>query len=171
MKKFVALVFACIMAACLFGGCAEQQPEAVGDFMTLRAAYDDGLITRDDIMELRYHAEGAVYELPEGQTEPDSWVRVDYTPREEQLAPLDVQTAQDIKSSYYALHPERFLSEGQTYGTEILDLKYYGQVNGYYMITLEAAIWPVGDGMWTENYDGIVWWQGPAELQVFSYYE
>ena len=90
MKKLLRLFALCCalaLPAWLFGGCAEEIV-AVGEYITLREAYNSGYVTRDDIMEMCYHRLGAVYELPEGLTLDDiestdweNWVEVDYTPR------------------------------------------------------------------------------------------
>ncbi len=180
MKKLLRLFALCCalaLPAWLFGGCAEEIV-AVGEFITLREAYNSGYVTRDDIMEMCYHRLGAVYELPEGltlddieSTDRDNWVEVDYTPRNAELAPLDEQTEQDIKNSYYALNREGFTVLGQQYGPDSLDVKYYGQFNGCYIVKIYGETFGYPDVIYTVDYDGIVFMENNTECSVFIYYK
>ena len=180
MKKLLRLFALCCalaLPAWLFGGCAEEIV-AVGEFITLREAYNSGYVTRDDIMEMCYHRLGAVYELPEGltlddieSTDRDNWVEVDYTPRSAELAPLDELTEQDIKNSYYSLNREGFETGGQKYGPEVLELQFFGQFNGYYILRIRADIWGYSEAQYVADYDGVVFYEltSPA-FEVFYYY-
>ena len=176
LLKFFALCCALVLPACIFGGC--NRIEAVGEFITLREAYNSGYVTRDDIMEMCYHRLGAVYELPEGltlddieSTDRDNWVEVDYTPRNAELAPLDELTEQDIKNSYYSLNREGFETGGQKYGPEVLELQFFGQFNGYYILRIRADIWGYSEAQYVADYDGVVFYEltSPA-FEVFYYY-
>lgn len=177
MKKLLRLLALCcalVLPACLFGGCAEEIV-SVGEFITLREAYNSGYVTRDDIMEMCYHRLGAVYELPEGLTDfeaddPDNWVEVDYTPRNAELAPLDEQTEQDIKNSFYALHRDEDKNAGEEYPPESIDLQYFGLFNGYYILRIRVE-GDYAEARYVADYDGIVFYEltSPA-LEVFYYY-
>lgn len=114
--------------------------------------------------------------LPEGLTDfeaddRDNWVEVDYTPRSAELAPLDELTEQDIKNSYYSLNREGFETGGQKYGPEVLELHFFGQFNGYYILRIRADIWGYSEAQYVADYDGIVFYEltSPA-LEVFYYY-
>ena len=148
--------------------------EAVGEFMTLREAYNSGYITKDDIMEMSYYSLGAVYKIPEGLTgtdafNSDNWEKIDYIPRTQELVPLDEQTERDIKNSYFALNSNEFEAEGKNYDPDILYLTYYGQSNGYYIVKIKSDILNYPGAGFIDDYDGIVFYEFYPTRQVFYY--
>ena len=173
---FAALI---IIALCTFCGCTTQKEaeqkepvqeetgvQATGAFMTLQDAYDKSLLSRDDIMEICYHAFGKVYEVPEGTEDyydRSRWVQVDYTPVNGTIPELDAQIEEDIQKSYSAIYSYDY--------PEKIEVSYYGQYNNLYVVRLDSEDWSYGDGFGTVNFDGIVWYESAPNFEVFYYFE
>lgn len=139
---------------------------ATGDFMSLREAYDNLLLTRDDIKEICYYNSGKVYEVPEGAENPEDyncWVQVDFTPKNKLKPKLEAQLRTDIKISYSAKFPRSDPKKIEVY--------YYGQYNDVYVVKLDSEEWSYGAISWVENFDGVVWWESAPEFKIFYYFE
>ncbi len=137
-----------------------------GGFMSLQDSYDKSLLSRDDIMEICYHAFGKVYEVPEGTKDfydRSRWVQVDYTPVNGTIPELDAQIEEDIQNSYSAIYSYDY--------PEKIEVSYYGQYNNLYVVRLDSEDWSYGDGFSAVNFDGIVWYEPAPNFEVFYYFE
>lgn len=171
MKKILAGILACVFALgtlCACGGSGngangngETQNFPSGSFYTLKEAYANGWLTREDLMEITYRGSGEVLLLTVPESEIPKWgiteeyfQEIDYTsPYPDPV--LDKNTEKAIAYAEF----------GEIGSDGILFLTYCGEFNGCYVVRIvpRDSLGP-GGGPYV-SCAGVVW------HDLFPYYE
>ena len=174
MKKFLVTLLTCILALGMLCGCGELPS---GQFYTMEEAYENGWITREDIMEVCYRSFGEVKELtiPQEQAENFGFDEedvqiVDYvSPYPEPV--LDKKTEKAIIHAYYieTNGAEHGYSESKNY-----TFVFYGKFNDFYIVNVRciAPDCTYSLGWRHKSVAGIAWLEGEGwNFQVFRFDE
>ena len=145
----------------------EQKTNGItGTFYSLKEAYDNGWLTREDIMHIAYFRSGSVGEYDEDY----NVKKVDFKPTMEKPV-LSERLEADIKESYYKLHKDEFDSKGydKAEALQKLKIQYLGQYKDSHVV----VICP-GDGhrdmVRNVFLAGIAWWWStPHGEEVFRF--
>ena len=133
MKKVFALLVTSLIALCALCGCGGTEYPS-GSFYTMEEAYENGWITKEDIMEACYRRFGYVVEVTDEDIDATG-VEVDYTsPYPDPV--LDEQTEKAIIHAYYVKY------NGQKYGhseSEDYSLTFYGEFHDSYVLLVKVA--------------------------------
>ncbi|HIZ24835.1 MAG TPA: hypothetical protein H9812_05140 [Candidatus Gallimonas intestinigallinarum] len=96
-KKWLAFVAACmsLVATVLVAGCTQEQQYAasVGNFYSLEEAYENGWLTRDDILSIAYY-------YNQGAEGNEALMGESYAPEPTAPEMLDEERANQIKRTY-----------------------------------------------------------------------
>ena len=143
-----------------------------GEFVLLGDAYDQKILTREDMKYISYYLEGEVYEAKEGTDWRDesNWEKLDFVPSKP-LKSLDVFTEKDIKVVSYIDAMET--DHNDYYGVEnYLDtdirIEFYGEYRGNYVVSV-YGLYEVGAMLEFHNYDGICFISSGHPILVFRY--
>ncbi|MCL2770854.1 MAG: hypothetical protein FWD89_00910 [Firmicutes bacterium] len=186
----LALIFPFILVAC---DVDDDSNPSVGTFYSLQDAYNEGLLTLDDIMHISYFKTGMVievidditlqevifpewiYELPLWQYEmmflpQNEWTvvrMVDFTPQFEiqELCPI---ITEEIKRTFFEAHRCHIEKAGGSI-ENIFVKNFWGEYNGKYVVDMASDLWEYGLGNYSVRV-GKVFWEdmGPRTI-VFSY--
>lgn len=132
-----AVVFACI---CSFCACNEsKEPEKRGEFYTLQEAYDNGILTREDLQTL---ATAYLCEDRSGVQTTESLT-------------LDKETENAIKETkaYDLRHSEDPIKNANTDGINVS--AYYGEYSGAYVVIVTCKYYCYVQAWHTIEIDGI----------------
>lgn len=158
MKKGINILIVSAMALLFCIGIPGCIPNAVGTFYTIEEAYENGWLTRNDLMEVCYHRFGEVWigESSDSYT----WIKYEYN-SQSMLSPLEMTVENDIKETYYSLHKSKFYDQDGNSLGEIDDLsvQYYGTYNDSYVIVIECSIWETGQTAKPTLVAGVAWWE------------
>ncbi len=150
-----------------------------GTICTLQEAYDQGKLTRNDLMHISYYCTGEVYEHELGESAPKGPIydteaqkkhKVEFTPSKE-LTELDRYIEKDIKVAF-AISEKVSDFKGLPLLKFFLITDYSGEFSGNYIFRISGY----GDGfadVYFEYYVGGVCFSGSGGwmLSVFSYEE
>ncbi len=128
VKKLMSIGAAAVMGACLFCGCGDDVP--AGEFYSLQEAYDNGWLTREDLLSVAYYQN-------------HSWgeEQVEYPQK------LDLDTEKDLIEVY---------AKKKNMNTEDVRIfSYYGTYNGSYVIDIGHRDGIVTGVVWTETVGGV----------------
>ena len=94
-KKWLAFVAACmsLVATVLVAGCTPEQQYAVGSFYSLEEAYENGWLTRDDILSIAYY-------YNQGTEGNEELMGESYAPEPMVPETLDEERVNQIKRTY-----------------------------------------------------------------------
>lgn len=158
MKKILNIL--CITIATVFFcfGMVGCTPKAVGTFYTIEEAYENGWLTRDDLMEVCYNRFGEVW-LGEN-VDSNTWIKYEYSTINI-LSELDGAVENDIKETYYSMHKNAFFDQdgNSLGGIKDLSVQYYGTYNNSYVIVIECSIWETGQTATPTLVAGVAWWE------------
>lgn len=144
-----------------------------GTFLSLNDAYNDGLLSKKDLMHISYNLIGEVYE-PLNEYDwgnKDTWQKIDFIP-EHLLNRLCIDIKYDIFISYVLSYIDAFIdSDGNLHGgVSNLTMKdFLGEYNGSYVVRIDCDLWDVGQGTTKYNVGGIMFEYGSPSIQVFTY--
>ena len=166
MKK---RIFSIWIAVCLLvlpavlAGCG---PKTYGTFYTLQEAYDNGYLTREDLMSICYYRFNEVW-LGEN-LDSASWVKYEYTQKHTQQE-LDKSVENDIKKTYYSIHKSDFFDKEGTAlgGIDNLSVQYFGTYNDSYVIVMKCSLWDIGQVATPTLLAGVAWWETGEGFLVY----
>lgn len=158
MKKGINILIVFAMALWFCIGIVGCTPNAVGTFYTIEEAYENGWLTRNDLMEVCYHRFGEVW-IGES-SDSNTWIKYEYNPQN-MLSPLEMTVENDIKETYYSLHKSEFFDQdgNSLGGIDDLSVQYYGTYNNSYVIVIECSIWETGQTAMPTLVAGVAWWE------------
>ena len=143
-----------------------------GEFVRLGDAYDQKILTREDMKYISYYLKGEVYEAKEGTDWRDesNWEKLDFVPLKP-LKNLDVFTEKDIKVVSYIDAME--IDHNDYYSVEnYLDtdirFEFYGEYRGNYVVSV-YGLYDAGAMVDLHNYDGICFTSSGHPILVFQY--
>lgn len=154
VKKIVCSLLGLVAFLLFLCGCNKD----VGTFYSLDEAYENGWLTKDDLMEICYYRFGEVY-IGES-TDSDTWVRYEYN-SQNTLSELDKTVENNIKEAYYSLHKSDFFDrDGKSLGgIDNLSVQYCGMYNNSYVVVIECSLWDTGDDATPRHLSGVAWWE------------
>ncbi len=129
LTKIFMLICTFILLLCFsLGVVACNEPEKEGKFYSLEKAYEDGLITREDLLNIAYYHGDAEHNPDELN---DSFI-----PKE--LGELDEQTSLKIRTDLAELFNEMDSSTEKVYADNFEITNYLGTYNGCVVFYYEA---------------------------------
>ena len=142
-----------------------------GNFYSFEEAYNQGRITREDIMHVCYYAFGKVYEGEKGIAEKDLR-EIEFQPTVE-LGSLSENVLADIKQNYYEENKSEFYDRNgnKLGGVENLQIDFFGKYGAAYVVSVNCDLWEYNCSVWVESIDGIAWIEGGAAFLVFQHAE
>ncbi len=149
MKKILASLVTIIFVLGMLCGCGGTEYPS-GSFYTMEEAYENGWITKEDIMEVCYRRFGSVYEC--SAENPEESVEVDYT------SPYP-DPVLDRKTEKAIIHADYVRGNGQEHGISESDytLTFYGEFDGSYIVLMRCSKADDDCAIWDENIADIVW--------------
>ena len=172
LKRLTAILLTCaVLFACIFfvSGCkiTSANQQARGEFFTLSEAYENGEITRQDLLSIAYYANGGMIIGENIEQYP-----ADFVPTPKEPAVLDKKTENMIKTAYIKkIEVENSTPEEDKiindYDYE-LSVDYYGKYGEYYAIRIaidddgeypDHVVWVTVDGVgyWYNPYGGYIY--------------
>ena len=145
MKKIISIftmfLAGIMISSCVFTltSCGEKNgdTEIKGEFYSLKDVYENGEITRQDLLSIVYYANGGIIESNKNQY-PEDFVSTPKNPEE-----LDANTERIIKNTYkYLLKKEN----EKYYSDVIIEARYYGTYNDYICVGIKIEIPGVDHG-------------------------
>lgn len=146
-RKLLSITAAMVMglSLCLFGGC-EDGGDDVGSFYTLQEAYNNGLITREDLMSIAYYHSGRTYN--------EESMSATYNPAPKIPEVLSDETELKIKTTAAEEYKdEHDIKSAIADGFTIT--KYYGTYNNCTAVMVEDVYSGVVGIVWTESIAGV----------------
>lgn len=142
VKKALIVFAVLVMSVGILCACdkSNEYPQEKGKLYTLSEAYEQGLISRNDLLNIYFYYTG--YEL-------DGLEIIEKNPVE-----LDEQTVQDMEETWvyqFERDRERLEDENERYMIE----KYLGTYNGYVAFYLSSFWRPMGATVMEVEVDGI----------------
>ena len=136
-----------------------------GTFYSLKDAYNNGWLTKENIMCISYYCTGEVKEVTERNDRGEVLTRtIDFTPGTS--APvLNEKTESNIKNTHYEQHPILVKYNGEY--DLIIDC--FGVYNGCYVISIDSDIFEYGASFIRYDIADITWAIAPPGLTVFRY--
>ncbi|MBP5308348.1 MAG: hypothetical protein J6Z34_04340 [Clostridia bacterium] len=162
MKKFTTLFLVFILALALFlpMGCENYEKK----FYTLDEVYENGEITRQNLLSIIYYINGGIIEENKEQY-PEDFVPTPKDPEE-----LDENTERAIENAYN----NQLKKENKKLYADVIieEVRYYGTYNDYICVGIRIEIPGVsfGDVVFQETIDGVSYWRTPT-FNVFLYKE
>ena len=147
MKRFLLCIITLVLSLGCFSGCKPKQ----GEFISMQAAYEAGLLTREDVMEICYQWYGKVYSCADPKASTSEWVQLDYTSTKT-VPELDKRIEKSIKYTFYKTHEAGFDDEKEA---QNLRMGYFGEYNGLYAVAFEVDFYDCTS--YRAHADDIVW--------------
>ena len=147
MKKLLSVLLALISATCIafaFGGCGKGDIEA-GTFYTVTEAYENGWLTREEVMSIAYYHNG-------GNRYNEDIMDENYTPLPKTPKVLSKKTENSIKQTHLNRH-----YQGEDYA-ELSGVRidmYYGTYNGCVAVFISDEYSGTTGAEWVEEVAGI----------------
>ena len=159
MKRFTTMFFMGIFCLALFipAGCGRY----VGEFYDLNEVYENGEITRQNLLSIIYYINGGIIEENKEQY-PEDFVPISKEPEE-----LDESTVQEIGNAY----KNQLKKENKKLYADVrTEVKYYGTYKDYICVGIRIEIPGVSFGTvdWKITVDGISYWES-ATFKVLFY--
>ena len=151
MKKILSILLSLISVICIafaFSACGEEQSNGEfgeGKFYTVTEAYENGYLTREQVMSIAYYHNGGNYKNEEIMGE-------DYKPLSITPKTLSVQAENSIKQT----HLNEYY-EGKDYA-ELSGIRidsYYGTYNGCFVVMISDDYSGTAGIVWIEEVAGI----------------
>ncbi len=182
MKKILAGILACVLALGMLCACGGSGKDTNGDgetgkrlpsgsFYTLKEAYANGWLTREDLMEITYRGSGEVLLLTVPESElPNGWngnpeayfQKIDYTsPYPDPV--LDKDTEKAIIHSYQAKYFSKYNGNDDDF-----TVVFYGEFHGSYVCDICGKDINRGGGVWYEAIGDVVYLVGGEPGQSFE---
>ncbi len=120
MKKWISGLLTAALAALLCLAAAGCAPKATGTFYSLKGAYEEGLLSRDDLMSIAYHHNG-------GRRYNESVMDEDYAPKPKDPQELSDETSSRIRNT--AAYNYRKEYEGKVVADDFKIIQYCGTYN------------------------------------------
>ena len=152
-KKWIFILIAILAASFVLGACGRTYDGGdysfeVGDFISLRNAYEIGLISKADLQAVAANRNGG--SCVDGGGDP-----IDY------MAQLS-DTTRNILVSGWAVH----LAENYGYsgGTEGISVRnYHGTYNGVAVVMMSDCWLDYTQALWDDNIDGVIFYYGDGQ--------
>ena len=148
----------------------EEESEYIkGAFYTLEESFDNGWLTRNDIMHISYFRYGIVMEGTVGDRE--NWKIIDFEPQID-TPQLSSKLEIDVKNTFYKLNRDLCQDRdgNEVYSTDDVTVKFYGRYNDSYVVVVDCSFILFGATEIPKSVDGIVWGETPPVMQVFRYF-
>lgn len=147
MKKILSILIALVSTICLsfaFSACSEEEIET-GIFYTVTEAYEQGYLTREQVMSIAYYHNGGTKWNEEIMGE-------DYTPLAITPEKLPAEAESALKQDYL----DFVWSDTTNTISDVRIDKYYGTYNGYVAVMMAVNFGGFFDEIWREEVAGIV---------------
>ena len=151
MKILSLCIVTLVLSLSVFSGC---KPKA-GEFISMQDAYEAGLLTREDVMEICFRRDGKVYSCTDPNKSSDEWVELEYTSTKT-VPELDKKIEKAIKYNFYLTHASVFENERE--GLEYLKVSYFGEYNGLYAVYIDFEAF-YDSSISGGRADDIVWYE------------
>ncbi len=153
MKKSLLCIVALVFSLCYFSGCKPEQCETY----TIEEAYEAGLITRDDIMEICFQRYGVVHTCDDPDTPQDEWTELDYNSTQKDQY-IGITSEERILYTYYKKYEPKFFFYGERLGgVENLSFKFFGLYGGLFAGAVKNPLWYSTTETYNVFVDGIIW--------------
>lgn len=172
MKKNKGLIMALLIPFTLTG-CNYQEKESMKKIYTLQEAYNEGTISRTDLMHIVYFMNGEVFEFSE---EVDNIVKIDFEPHIAipSISEIEEKTIEDIKKTFYNENQQQ-IDDEVSYLNKSIDImetinivSFLGKYSGAYALQVDTTLMANGDGSFDLNIGGIVWTQFGPEIIIYK---
>ena len=141
-KRIIGILFAAVFVLLLgvaVVGCKPDRSEIEEGIYSFREAYEIGLLTREDVMNVSYFMIGRVYEGKETYNS-ETWKEIDFTPTQEERE-LTTEEETVVKGMYYQKYKKLFEKYGymtEEEAREIIHLTFYGEYEGAYVVARDV---------------------------------
>ena len=164
MKKVISILFLFVLVisiAFAFTGCGKEE---TGTFYTVTEAYEQGYLTREDVMSIAYYNNGGIEHNEEAM---DGYFKpLPISPEE-----LSVKTEKAIKQTHFNLHwKDRDLDELEKLiggKLEITIEKYYGTYKGCVAVMVTDTYSGYAGEVWYEEVDKIKLCYGGNSVSIW----
>ena len=140
----IVMLVGCLEMSMMFG--CTKKPN--GDIYTLEEAYEMGLLSKEDLMSIAYYQHG-------GRIKNEEIMSEDYKPKPKIPEILDKTVEQHIKEYIFACYLEDPERTGEHTINDIDINNYYGNYNGYWIVSETDNFNMHYSGIWEKKIDGI----------------
>jgi hypothetical protein len=156
-------------------GTVPRESSAMNTFFTLQEAYNEGLITKEDLRHIM-HFSGGIFEIFDSSNDlwlneilslpEEEWTvieRVDFTPQFQrpEVVDLNAQIASTIKNL--------FAQENDVPLGTVSIHSFLGEFNGSFAVRVTTSEWEHGPAEpMPEEILGMVWWLITPQLRIFN---
>ena len=159
------------------------QKELLGSFFSLQEAYEEGLVTKDDIMHMVYFMHGVrgtiyEYEIDKGEVWIEQeWVEIDFMPQinKPAFSELSQEVIANMKEAFYEKNKQALDNAIGYYADKkinVLDTisitSFLGKYNGCYAVQATTSLVSYGLGSYTVVVDNIVWMQLAPSIIIYT---
>ena len=130
-----------------------------GTFFSFEDACNSGFFSTEFIKNVSYYYQEAVYEVGEAGNNYENWTEVEFQPTIKEPV-LDFEKESKIKIAGAIEHKADFSEERI--------VNFYGEYNGYYVVTLEN-FYGYGTAVMPVVVNGLGFWLGGPYLEVFKF--
>jgi len=170
MRNLIWLMIMLLLPFSLVG-CKTSEDDKLGKFYSLQDAYDEGLITKSDLIHIIYFMNGSMSELKE-PFEPQIEI-----PNNDDL---DSEILEKMKESFYKLHRKNIdkeldwnITNGQLPDTTnaiatISIYSFLGEFNGVFAVQVVSSLWEYDLGSYPITLAGLTWEQFAPEVIIYK---
>ena len=151
MKKLICLLLTLLMSVGCLCACRDDKNEPPGEFYSLEKAYEKGLITKNDLMNIAYYQNGnKLFEEVEN-----------FTPSPKNPETLSEETENAIKETLVYITNQNNSNTKAT-KNDFKIFKYYGTYNDIVVIMISSIYANYMTVVSYENIDGITLYYGDS---------
>ncbi len=174
IKKLIVLIIMVLLPFSL-AACNHSNNDAMGTFYSLQEAYDEGFITKADLMHIIYFMDGFIFDAEE-------LVVIPFEPQIETptVEDLDPAIVENMKMAFYEYHRQyideelnRLITKGYlpvntSAISTISILSFLGEFNGAFAVQVKSSLMLHFPGSYYVTLAGIRWSQLPPEIIIYK---
>jgi len=174
VKKIIGLMIGALLLFSLVA-CNMSKEDGMGTFYSLKQAYDEGLITKTDLMHIVYFMNGSIFDAEEK-------AEIPFEPQIETptVDDLDSAIVANMKEAFYEIHRQTIDEELDWHITNghlpvntsaistISITSLLGEFNGAFAVRVIFSLWEYDLGSYSVTLAGMTWEQFAPEIFIYK---